>query len=131
MKYTTTAIILMCVAVFGTGCDKNQKVESSTSAEPSNVVAQQESAANPEAAVSEANDTNNNEVARYIATSDSSNSNGEYGGWIKTYNGSLAQIRGAGIDIDTVASTIDIHAQDVSINGDRSVNIIGVSIILR
>ena len=63
MKYTIPAIILMCAALISTGCDKNQKVESSASAEPSNVVAQQESAANPEVAASEANDTNNNEAA--------------------------------------------------------------------
>lgn len=75
---------------------------------------------------------------RYIAMSYSEASDNN-GGWNRTYDGSLASITGAGIDIDAAAGTIDLKAGskitlkaksqidlasgDVFITGNNSVNI--------
>lgn len=89
------------------------------------------------------NTSTNEEVARYIAVTDSSNSV-DGCGWMQTYNGGLGQIRGAGMDIDVAAGKISITAEnkiylgtgnilkleghDVFIEGTNSVNIGGVTI---
>ena len=75
---------------------------------------------------------------RYIAMSYSEASDNN-GGWNRTYDGSLASITGAGIDIDAAAGTIDLKAGskislkaksqidlasgDIVITGNNSVNI--------
>lgn len=80
---------------------------------------------------------NGSEIARYIATSDSSNSGGGKFGWIKTYNGSLAEISGAAMNVDAAAGRVDLFAgneiniaagETVNITGDKFVNIGGVQI---
>ena len=48
-----------------------------------------------------------NEIATYMATSNSSNSSGK-GGWNRVHNGSLAQIVGTGMDADAVSGKVDI-----------------------
>ena len=88
-------------------------------------------------------DQNGQELARYIATADSSSSSSDPDhpeniyGWVKTYNGSLAQITGAAINVDADAGDIEIMAQhnvdiaaneDVNIHGDKTVNITGTDI---
>jgi len=62
-----------------------------------------------------------------VATSDSNNSLPGYG-WTRTYGGTMAQIAGAGIDIDAQAGTVDLHGEDIHIYGNRSVNIGGVDV---
>ena len=89
------------------------------------------------------NETENNViVARYVAILDSNDSSD---GWIRTYNGKLASLSGASLDIDAVAGTIAILAQnqidiqsggnveiaaneDVNIYGNKAVNIGGTTI---
>ena len=82
-------------------------------------------------------------IARYVATSSSEDANG--GGWTKVYDGSLAAITGASLDIDAVAGTVDIKAANniniasgneidiaananVNIHGNEAVNIGGTTI---
>lgn len=56
-------------------------------------------------------DQQGNEIGRYVATSNSDYSLNGYG-FTRTYDGSLAQITGAGMDIDTVAGTTSIYAKN-------------------
>lgn len=82
-------------------------------------------------------------VARYVATSSSEDGNG--GGWTRTYDGSLAAIKGAGMDIDAVEGKINLYAENelniqsggnleiaandnVTILGNKEVNIGGTTI---
>ena len=77
---------------------------------------------------------------RYIAMSFSSESgSAQLDGWNKVYDGSLASITGAGLDIDAVEGTIDLYAGskislkaksqlqlvsgDIQITGNHSINI--------
>ena len=85
----------------------------------------------------------NTEEARYIAVADSSNTI-DGCSWMETYNGGLGQIRGAGMDINVAEGKISITAEnelyigsgnllrlsgeDISIVGNRSVNIGGTTI---
>lgn len=84
-------------------------------------------------------------INRYLAISDAVDSIGP-DAWLKTYNGGLAQIKGATMNIDTAAGTIDVLAEntlnlaagngdvnieagmDVNIRGNRNVNIGGTTI---
>ena len=101
-------------------------------------------------------DDQDNEIKRYIATSDSSEveyspplvlEEGEevlderkrvHNGWQVIYQGMPAGFTGAALDIDAVDGTVQIlganevtiHGGDVNILGDRFVNIAGVSINL-
>ena len=88
-------------------------------------------------------DQQGNEIGRYVATSNSDYSLNSYG-FTRTYDGSLAQITGAGMDIDTVAGTTSIYAKnelkmasggfikiagkDVEIVGNKKVTIGGAMI---
>ena len=51
------------------------------------------------------------EIGRYVATSDSTNSK-DGGGFTRTYDGTLAAIRGAALDIDAAAGSIAMTAQN-------------------
>ena len=85
------------------------------------------------------------EVARYIATANSNETSG-FGGWVQTSDGTLAQIKGAHLDIDAEDGNITIEAEkelllrsngllklvghDVNITGEQSVNIGGPTLNL-
>ena len=74
---------------------------------------------------------NEQEVARWIATSDSSDSvsgEGYIYGWSKTTNGSLAALAGPGVDVDPQTGEIDLHGKNIGIIGSHSVNIGGVQV---
>ena len=87
-------------------------------------------------------DENGNVIARYVATSGSDDA---AGGFTQTFDGTLAQITGAALDIDAVAGKISLEAQNqidiksggnlyiaaddkVDIVGNREVNIGGTTI---
>ena len=83
------------------------------------------------------------ELARYVATSNNRNSAND-GGFTRTYDGTLAAIEGASMNIDTVAGKIELLAQNeiniksggylylagenVDIVGNKTVNIGGATI---
>lgn len=90
-------------------------------------------------------DSNGNEVGRYVATSNGTAKDNSTKGFVRTWDGTLAQINGESLNIDAVAGTIDIEArnqiniksghnvyiaagEDVDIVGNRSVNIGGTEI---
>lgn len=90
-------------------------------------------------------DVNGNEVGRYVATSNGQATDNSTKGFVRTWDGTLAQINGESLNIDAVAGTIDIEArnqiniksghnvyiaagEDVDIVGNRSVNIGGTEI---
>lgn len=54
-------------------------------------------------------DANGNIIGRYVATS---NSEGAAGGYTRTFDGSLASITGASLNVDAVAGTIELLAQN-------------------
>ena len=89
-------------------------------------------------------DANGNEVGRYVATSNGSGGEGTKG-FVRTWDGTLAQINGESLNIDAVAGIIDIEArnqiniksghsvyiaagEDVDIVCNRSVNLGGTEI---
>lgn len=78
-------------------------------------------------------DDNGNEIARYVATYNSSETKGT-GGWVRTSDGTLAQIKGAGFNYDAEAGTVDIYAEhkinlrsgkDIYIGANDTVDIVG------
>lgn len=88
-------------------------------------------------------DTNNKEIARYVATSfvgeddihtPDENPENDTRGFVRTYDGTLASIRGAHIDMDTVAGILELEAGnsinlksggEVDIRANTNVNILG------
>ena len=87
-------------------------------------------------------DDNGNVIGRYVATSSAQDS---ASGFTRTYDGSLASIKGAALEVDTVAGTVNILAsnridmksggdiyiaanENVDIVGNKSVNIGGTTI---
>ena len=87
-------------------------------------------------------DAYGNVIGRHVATS---NSDDSFHGFTKTYDGTLAQIRGAGMDLDAATGTVEIFARNqiniksggniyiaandrVDIVGNREVNIGGTTI---
>ena len=82
-------------------------------------------------------DNNGKEIGRYIATASSANLTGDStgtGGFVRTYDGTLASITGAALDVNADEGTVDIKAANainiasgntVSIAANENVNIVG------
>lgn len=77
-------------------------------------------------------DENGKEVGRYVATSDSTGES-SFNGFTRTYDGTLAAITGASLDIDAINgevhilahNQIDIKGGNIDIAADKNVNIVG------
>ena len=78
-------------------------------------------------------DESSNEIARYVATYNSNEVSGT-GGWVRTSDGTLAQIKGASLDINAVDGILDLTAENeirirsghqLYLAADDNINIIG------